>query len=192
MLPPLFALATLSACGVPLAATRSCEWEIALARWNAQCTMFPCDLDYTRTKLSECLVRVTDEYNDVLSTTRMLAHMELKESYNAALRGVHRPDEAHVIEIGPEVWNFLCLVVFLSYANCVWDGYRHHKRRVTCTDALCARGECCICLAPIAKGQRIADFSCCRQVFHARCIKEWFEHNNTCPVCRRTERYELK
>lgn len=200
MLPPFFALATLSACGAPLAATRSCGWELALARRNTQCTMLPCDFEYTWERLAECRVRVVEEYDAVIETTRMLAQTERTERYRGLMHAYKEAAEKSAWELlgiaynelRPETRAFLCLAVLLSIARTVWDERRQRKRRVESEKALRVHGECCICLKFIAKGQRIADFSCCRQVFHTHCIKEWFKHNNTCPICRGTDRYELE
>lgn len=199
MLPPLFALATLSACGAPLAATRSCGWELALARRNAQCTMLPCDFEYTWERLAECRVRVVEEYDAVIETTRMLARTEEMMHYRELMREYMKREASALWlldtlrnDLKYETWVFLGLAVLLSIARTVWDERRQCKRRVKSEKALRAHGECCICLKSMAKGQQIANFSCCRQVFHAHCIKKWFEHNSTCPICRNTARYRLE
>jgi len=199
MLPPFFALATLSACGAPLAATRSCGWELALARRNTQCTMLPCDFEYTWKQLAECRVRVVDEYDAVIETARMLSRTEETMHYRELMHEYMKREVGALWlldtlrkDLKYETWVFFGLAVLLSIARTTWDFRQLRQRCVKSEKALCARGECCICLKSISKGQRIADFSCCRQVFHAHCIKEWFEYNNTCPVCRNTTRCRLE
>ena len=46
--------------------------------------------------------------------------------------------------------------------------------------------ECCICLENYEPGQLIcaAVTDKCNHAFHASCMKNWFENNDTCPICR--------
>ena len=43
---------------------------------------------------------------------------------------------------------------------------------------------CAICLKKIAinKNHKILDK--CNHCFHIKCINEWLENNNSCPICR--------
>lgn len=43
--------------------------------------------------------------------------------------------------------------------------------------------NCCICLDDMEKNT-IAYKLCCNHIFHGECIKIWYEHQQTCPLCR--------
>lgn len=42
---------------------------------------------------------------------------------------------------------------------------------------------CSVCLEDFSKGDRIATCSC-RHVFHSRCLTQWLQCRNNCPLCK--------
>lgn len=47
--------------------------------------------------------------------------------------------------------------------------------------------NCCICLDPIVKDSKESELNC-KHIFHTECIRIWYEHQQTCPLCR----FEIK
>ncbi|XP_074033416.1 E3 ubiquitin-protein ligase goliath-like [Leptinotarsa decemlineata] len=45
--------------------------------------------------------------------------------------------------------------------------------------------QCCICLGKLVGDLRILP---CKHEFHSNCISQWLVGNDTCPLCRKTER----
>ena len=43
-------------------------------------------------------------------------------------------------------------------------------------------GDCCICLKKIDTDETITN---CKHYFHKKCLNQWIEYNNICPVCRK-------
>ena len=43
-------------------------------------------------------------------------------------------------------------------------------------------GDCCICLKKIDTDETITN---CKHYFHKKCLNQWIEYNNKCPVCRK-------
>ena len=43
-------------------------------------------------------------------------------------------------------------------------------------------GDCCICLKKIDADETI---TICKHYFHKKCLNQWIEYNNKCPVCRK-------
>ena len=44
--------------------------------------------------------------------------------------------------------------------------------------------ECAICLKKIALNKNHKVLDKCNHSFHIKCINEWLENNNNCPICR--------
>lgn len=44
-------------------------------------------------------------------------------------------------------------------------------------------GLCCICLEELNIAEKVMAIPC-SHLFHSRCIIEWLEMNNSCPLCR--------
>lgn len=44
--------------------------------------------------------------------------------------------------------------------------------------------SCVICLVDFAVGDAIAEIPACHHVFHTRCLSQWLEHRQACPMCR--------
>ena len=53
--------------------------------------------------------------------------------------------------------------------------------RYKCLEKINSRKKCAICLEQSFKSQCKTR---CGHLFHINCIKEWFKHNATCPICR--------
>ena len=43
-------------------------------------------------------------------------------------------------------------------------------------------GDCCICLKKVDTDETI---TICKHYFHKKCLNQWIEYNNICPVCRK-------
>ncbi|KAI8789753.1 RING finger protein 24 [Biomphalaria glabrata] len=42
---------------------------------------------------------------------------------------------------------------------------------------------CSVCLEEFKKGEKIAVCTC-RHGFHSKCLEQWLEHKNNCPLCK--------
>ncbi|KAL4231281.1 RING finger protein 24 [Mactra antiquata] len=51
------------------------------------------------------------------------------------------------------------------------------------------RETCPVCLDDFLKKEKIAVCSC-HHVFHSRCLLEWLQRKNNCPLCKATVRKE--
>ncbi|XP_078153157.1 RING-H2 finger protein ATL39-like [Carex rostrata] len=51
-------------------------------------------------------------------------------------------------------------------------------------DASNMNTDCVICLSKLQKGEPVVMLSICLHLFHPECIRSWFRHNSTCPLCR--------
>jgi deltex-like protein len=48
------------------------------------------------------------------------------------------------------------------------------------------QGDCSICLEDMKRpGEAVVGLKVCGHAFHRSCIKEYFEHAKTCPICRK-------
>jgi len=45
--------------------------------------------------------------------------------------------------------------------------------------------SCYICLKKYKNTSNVVKPDDCDHLFHSKCLKRWFEHKHTCPVCRR-------
>ena len=43
--------------------------------------------------------------------------------------------------------------------------------------------SCCICLENFIQGEYITELPC-NHLFHNKCISQWFNNNNKCPLCK--------
>ena len=44
--------------------------------------------------------------------------------------------------------------------------------------------SCCICLDDFEKNELIVELCDRKHIFHSKCIKEWYQYKNECPICR--------
>ena len=52
--------------------------------------------------------------------------------------------------------------------------------------------ECVICLEDFGQDDMVTPLPCDkRHYFHSKCIEEWSQNNNTCPLCKAVYNSEL-
>ena len=75
--------------------------------------------------------------------------------------------------------------VYLSCKVVIHDIQRQNKiKRIIINDEEeYINNECSICLDRFKKNE-IANRLPCSHIFHHNCLKEWFQQNTSCPLCR--------
>ena len=87
---------------------------------------------------------------------------------------------ARVRGVGQKSWSAIC-----GKNNIEFTFHAPHKQKTPLPVQLQqAEPECVICYHTLLNGWRTETMKC-YHTFHLRCINEWFEDKNTCPVCRR-------
>jgi len=43
--------------------------------------------------------------------------------------------------------------------------------------------SCIICMEPLKKGEAVRILEC-THVYHSKCIDQWIQESNTCPMCK--------
>ena len=98
--------------------------------------------------------------------------------------------------VGPEIVTFFQIFLgLLSFSGCIQVFYinfkycaneytkrRKIKKRKIKEDELLL-SDCVICLETYVIGESISILSC-GHFFHSKCLNEWFEKKEDCPLCR--------
>lgn len=101
-----------------------------------------------------------------------------------------RPQEA-IILYEQFVFSLACMFYTLAAVKTLAHLYKEHRLRCWYRHWLdkrklhCVKSEaCCICLEDMEHSVVIR--MPCQHMFHKECLKQWFAHRLTCPLCRST------